>query len=771
MLSQYENAQCLFAALRTLFKSSNEVRFYGSYLLPEDPVISEKERVQMAALEVWKTTGYRFRVQHNYPLKTGHKTILWCCQDEDRKQKSRPSEKEGVKHRDTIGMKRFSLGNQINERTLSIRMKHHDAHVPYYDVAMPSDATQIIHDQLEWSSPSSLAPKIQALYPYITTSQVPFAWMKMSEILWKKDSDQLTSAKMLLDEFGRDIDVFNVELADGVEQLCWGMKKITRQLEGKVVEIGLDATCNVLGEFDNAGFPLSYCLLSTATAIEIGKRTTALRRWATYLRDNMSKSVWPTAKIQLCWWHLRKAIRERLAKSKLSTTPYRPARANHEFPYIDISFAPEGTADTEEFEGGVLLEPDEIHPKDETVPSLSIRIPNSSQLHSSRDSEPNDIDLVDDRINTNRNALTIKFKIPKKGLEEQSADIHSRVFCPAHLRETVIALIEHHFCAHPLIPGYSHPSTVGISVAPIEVPRLKTTMIMESHWRRIKVDYLYHFAKPRIDLLAWILVTKLALSYSKKLDHLLHDTGRFRELSSWRKSFKSEWQRALETPITMPMNAKYRPDVGKWSRFLVCKHLVQDVHIVSPVFFLEVQRNRTLPFCRPPNSMVQQTFQYSVRGEDGVHENVTGIEGNLFDRENEEAEDEFVDTAAGQMDTCTFQERFEAHIKNFRDFCDGLQYQIQFNDHRMLNAIEREGASFIRLMENCLGRERQENSSRQRSPTTWERETSNAMFYRTRPLSTKIKGTYMIMYYVAKNKGTSSLLHVVDMARDLSGGG
>ncbi|KAG2153487.1 uncharacterized protein EDB93DRAFT_1248751 [Suillus bovinus] len=296
----YENAQCLFAALRTSFKSSNDVQFHGSYLVPEDPITSEKERVQMAALEVWRTTGYRFRVQHNYPLKTGHKTILWCCQDEDKKQKSRPSQKEGVKHRDTIGMKCFPcrsaltisccnrMGNQINACTLSIRMRHHDAHVPYYDVAMPSDATQIIRDQLEWSSPSSLAPKIQALYPCITASQVHFAWTKMSEILWKKDSDQLTSAKMLLDEFGRDIDVFDVELADGVEQLCWGMKKITRRLEGKVVEIGLDATYNtnakhlelysVLGEFDNAGFPLSYCLLSTATAIEIGKRTTALRR-------------------------------------------------------------------------------------------------------------------------------------------------------------------------------------------------------------------------------------------------------------------------------------------------------------------------------------------------------------------------------------------------------------------------------------------------------------------------------------------------------------
>ncbi|KAJ8584911.1 hypothetical protein M405DRAFT_746189, partial [Rhizopogon salebrosus TDB-379] len=68
------------------------------------------------------------------------------------------------------------------------------------------------------------------------------------------------------------------------------------------------------------------------------------------------------------------------------------------------------------------------------------------------------------------------------------------------------------------------------------------------------------------------------------------------------------------------------------------------------------------------------------------------------------------------------------------DFCDGLEYQIQFNDHRMLDTIEHEGASFIRLMENCRDRERRENSSCSRSPTTWEKETSNAMFYRSRPV-------------------------------------
>ncbi|KAJ8581585.1 hypothetical protein M405DRAFT_846948 [Rhizopogon salebrosus TDB-379] len=171
----------------------------------------------MAALEVWRTTGYRFRVRDNYPLKTGHKTLLCCCQDEDKKQKSRPGQKEGVKHRDTIGMKR--MGDAIDQRTVSINIKHHEVHIPYYDVAMPPDAIRIIQDQLEWSTPSALALKIQALYPHMTASQVHFAWSKMSEILWKKDPDQLTSAKILLDEFDQDIEVFDIEVAEGVEHI------------------------------------------------------------------------------------------------------------------------------------------------------------------------------------------------------------------------------------------------------------------------------------------------------------------------------------------------------------------------------------------------------------------------------------------------------------------------------------------------------------------------------------------------------------------------
>lgn len=228
----------------------------------------------------------------------------------------------------------------------------------------------------------------------------------------------------------------------------------------------------------------------------------------------MSKSVWPEAKIQLCYWHLRKAVRERLSKSKLTTTPYKAARAHKEFSFIDVTFRPSGTSDPNEHEGGRLIQPDETQ-DDIPVPTLAFRIPNPSQFPSQPlpDSDHNINDRKD--IPT---GLKIIIKIPKQ--EPQSGDIERsrRTFCPSEFREHVIEMMERHFCAHPLIPGYSHPSAAGIrqwAVRQIytfcrehdlcelwaylwenwyrkgrfelwarsagdKIPRLKTTMIMES---------------------------------------------------------------------------------------------------------------------------------------------------------------------------------------------------------------------------------------------------------------------------------------------------
>ena len=73
----------------------------------------------------------------------------------------------------------------------------------------------------------------------------------------------------------------------------------------------------------------------------------------------------------------------------------------------------------------------------------------------------------------------------------------------------------------------------------------------------MKENYLHHFSLPRLDLLAWVLITKLVPTYYRKLEVMLTDIGRFCELPKWRKDFKAEWKKAMNTLITMPLNEKY----------------------------------------------------------------------------------------------------------------------------------------------------------------------------------------------------------------------
>jgi len=79
------------------------------------------------------------------------------------------------------------------------------------------------------------------------------------------------------------------------------------------------------------------------------------------------------------------------------------------------------------------------------------------------------------------------------------------------------------------------------------------------------------------------------------------------------------------------------------------------------------------------------------------------------DKEIEEDDDNgLIDTepmmAVG--DRGTFCEWLTEHIRTIWDFCDGLEYQLEFEDHRMLEMVERDGASFLWLAHSCLSCER-----------------------------------------------------------------
>jgi hypothetical protein len=199
-------------------------------------------------------------------------------------------------------------------------------------------------------------------------------------------------------------------------------------------------------------------------------------------------------------------------------------------------------------------------------------------------------------------------------------------------------------------------------------------------------------------------------------------------------------------PTLELVDTKYKPNPWQWvcsclhfvkSRFLICKHLVQLVQPVPAHFFLQVQRNCTTPFwshetlipiipnpqpVQPPIETDQQAL---------VHPQLSPSESQQVEdgEQSGSDDDDLVDTGGKG----TFQERMSEHQKTLREFCDILEYQKQFNDHRMLATLERDGARLLRLARNCIGIEKRSNSSRSSTPATFERYTHNTTFFRVRP--------------------------------------
>jgi hypothetical protein len=281
--------------------------------------------------------------------------------------------------------------------------------------------------------------------------------------------------------------------------------------------------------------------LSTATSIDDGKRMKALQSWAEILRDKygidprfihtdkdmaeigMSRRVWTKSKHQLCWWHQREALKRRL-KGNLPTSIYNSQRAKDEYSFIDPSFKPYGQANTND-EGivpGEECEPEAQGSKTNALTltggdpyAIKIRIP------------PILSNPVDDLKTAALPQETLKIRIPARlavsgdnldKVDEESTN-ERRTFCPIEQHTAVIDMMERHFCAHPLIPGYSAPTPESIkawavkqmygfcvlhnlpnlwaylwenwyrrgrwelwarSSHPDEIPRLKTTMIVEA---------------------------------------------------------------------------------------------------------------------------------------------------------------------------------------------------------------------------------------------------------------------------------------------------
>ena len=99
---------------------------------------------------------------------------------------------------------------------------------------------------------------------------------------------------------------------------------------------------------------------------------------------------------------------------------------------------------------------------------------------------------------------------------------------------------------------------------------------------------------------------------------------------------------------------------------------------------------------------VEEGSSSSDEGEDSPAATVDNMDGQGQSQANNSCP---ADSASSGSSTDIYHNRMHAHIKNLREFCDGLEYQLQFNDYRMLDVLEREGGTFLNLVEDCLRKE------------------------------------------------------------------
>ncbi|KAF7329636.1 SWIM-type domain-containing protein [Mycena kentingensis (nom. inval.)] len=772
----YTTSEAMFTALRAqVIGSPKDLHFKGKVVLPADPSFDAMQRVKQTVIDV---------------------AVFWCSQDAQRKRAPLPSTKPDAKPRETPGMDRFPCrsrlaischrgGKDHGPYTLSVTFKHALRHIVYRDTSMPAAAIAFIRDAPESLSPSALADQVAARFDGVSRAQ---------QAHYKRDDDPLKSAALLLKEMSDLVDVFEpVGVPDGVVILAWGMKKIAGPLREHLSEVAMDATYNtnsrnlelyaIMGELDNAGFPIAYCLLTTASAISQGKRKKSLSAFLSCVKAayginpefthvdkdtgeiSALQAIFPRAKVSICWWHVDDAVGKRLRKAKLSTTPYKPAVARQQFDFIALDFRPVGKPDKDEYEGG---KPEDLPAEEDAPPPASLnpsRLP--FRLPVPQPSPPRRLDGTgipilrlppgpfiyidgekvegledhggtdeDDHGGTDEDGEGSESGEVTGQKRKRKEGVPTRVFCPEGHRAQILELMRQHSHMHPLIPGYCHPSPRGIWYwAAKQMYDLCVAHDLREAWawRKLKHDYLHEYHSPRVDLLVWVINSRLCTIYSKKLIQFTTYLGRTRidELPSWRKTFRSIWRALENREESDRVYDAYRPDVKRWvcscpafvtSRFLVCKHLVLSVKPVPTKFFREARRQRTTPFWQ------HSTLIPLTDADQSAPEEQDAAPRDLEVPDNEDDEP-YIETQADrdfEASAATFEAELDAEIIVFEQFLAGMKYQRQFRDRRMLEMFRKKGAGLKRLAETCLAKET--------APTrTSDPDFADAMFYRPRP--------------------------------------
>jgi hypothetical protein len=79
---------------------------------------------------------------------------------------------------------------------------------------------------------------------HVTLLQVHHIWCSLIKGMWQQAEDQIKLACLLLEEYNKakQVDLFILNVLEGVMAVAWGLPKIACQVVGQVKEVAIDVT-------------------------------------------------------------------------------------------------------------------------------------------------------------------------------------------------------------------------------------------------------------------------------------------------------------------------------------------------------------------------------------------------------------------------------------------------------------------------------------------------------------------------------------------------
>ncbi|PKY21650.1 hypothetical protein RhiirB3_435306 [Rhizophagus irregularis] len=279
-----------------------------------------------------------------YNTKTENKkgvTYYYLCSQNNELSKKPRKNPDITKQRDRESMDRYNCKGRIKilidetEHIAYIVIKHHILHNLPPDVSVPETIKQFIKDNVD------LFPQI--IYSQLVTSgmdinirqkQIHYWWPVYMIKQYKQHENSFILAQDWLNEFNYST-LFIMDSSVHAIAFLTGFEKLLK--EQNIIISECDNTNDqkyelyaLIVEVNGTGFPLAYLFL------EINGESDK-----DFAQISAAQMTWPEIKIQLCKWHIQRAVETKLKDYRAITrTNYDEYQANRKFTFIDKQFIP-----------------------------------------------------------------------------------------------------------------------------------------------------------------------------------------------------------------------------------------------------------------------------------------------------------------------------------------------------------------------------------------------------------------------------------------------